>query len=324
MKLTFKKAFGFEFVPADAVFWMLELGRNVYSFAVHETPVAISVGKFGRTTQEQDAIDRFMTVGRRPSGREIMTLDVALEINAAVPDDVLARVTEHGVADAVVSKWTDTAVIAVQKFIETYRDCKYLKHRGTDGWKQNQMLVPQMTEREFKTFLFYVFEVHSGHTFVGAFSEGRMMTSEPMDGEFGATLQRALQERVPLHRQLIQISWERFFDEDHAGTVIYAAIAIERALTDFLRAELKRVGAGTAKQIGKVLDDTSNRLLCTVILGMLGVGDAALRDKVAEVFNKRNSLAHGKRSGAQREEAREALDAAEAFLTVVGAISAKP
>jgi hypothetical protein len=83
-----------------------------------------------------------------------------------------------------------------------------------------------------------VLEVDAGHTFVGAFSEGRMMISEPTGGEFGATLQRALQERVPLHRQLIQMSWERFFDEDHAGTVIYAAMAIERALTGFLRAEL--------------------------------------------------------------------------------------
>ena len=50
-------------------------------------------------------------------------------------DDVLGRVTEHGAADAIASKWVDTAVIAVQKFIETYRDCKYLKYRGTDRWK---------------------------------------------------------------------------------------------------------------------------------------------------------------------------------------------
>lgn len=324
MKLAFKKAFGFDFMPADAGFWLWELGTGAYTFAVQGVSVAIGVGTFGRTRQERHAIDRFMTSGNRPFDREITTLDVVLEINAVVPDDVLARVTEHGAADAIASKWSDTAFIAVQKFIETYRDCKYLKHHGTDRWNQNQTLVPQMTEREFNTFLFYVFEVDAGHTFVGAFSEGRLMTSEPTGGDFGATLQRALQERVPLHRQLIQMSWERFFDEDHAGTVIYAAMAIERPLTGFLRAELKKIGAGTDSQIDKLLDDTSNRLLCTVMLGMLGVGDAALRDKIAGVFNKRNSLAHGKRSGAEREEARDALDIAEAFLTVVGAIPAMP
>jgi len=74
----------------------------------------------------------------------------------------------------------------------------------------------------------------------------------------------------------------------------------------------------------RFVDETSNRLLCTVILGMLGVGDAALRDRIAEVFNRRNSLAHGKRSGAGREEARDALDSAETLLTIVGAIPAMP
>ena len=42
MKLTFKKAFGFDFVSADAAFWMFELGQKAYPFAVRATPVAIS------------------------------------------------------------------------------------------------------------------------------------------------------------------------------------------------------------------------------------------------------------------------------------------
>lgn len=34
MKLTFKKAFGFDFMPADAGFWLLELGRGAFTFTV--------------------------------------------------------------------------------------------------------------------------------------------------------------------------------------------------------------------------------------------------------------------------------------------------
>jgi hypothetical protein len=60
----------------------------------------------------------------------------------------------------------DTAFIAIQKFIETYRDCKYLKYRGTDRWNKNQTLVPQMTEQEFTTFLFYILEADPSRTFV--------------------------------------------------------------------------------------------------------------------------------------------------------------
>jgi hypothetical protein len=147
-----------------------------------------------------------------------------------------------------------------------------------------------------------------------------MLMSESNDGDFSSALQGALRERVPLLRQLIQIAWQRFLDEDYAGTVIYAALAIERALTGFLRAELSKVGAGTASQIDKVLEDTSNRLLCTVLLGVLGGADVALREQIVEVFNYRNSLAHGKRSGADRVEASHALNVAEAFFTVVRAV----
>jgi hypothetical protein len=320
MKLTFKKAFGFDFMPSDAGFWMLELGKVSYVFAVRETPVTIRVGTFGRTPQEQYAIDLFMTTGNRPFDREIMTIDVELDVVPVVLDEMLPRASEHGVADAVVSQWVDTAFIAIQKFLETYRDCKYLKYRGTDRWNKNQTLVPQMTEHEFNTFLFYILEADPSHTFVGSFSKGRMLMSESNDGDFSSALQGALRERVPLLRQLIQIAWQRFLDEDYAGTVIYAALAIERALTGFLRAELSKVGAGTASQIDKVLEDTSNRLLCTVLLGVLGGADVALREQIVEVFNNRNSLAHGKRSGADRDEASHALNVAEAFFTVVRAV----
>ncbi len=41
MRLTFKKAFGFDFMPADTGFWLLELGRGAYTFAVRGTAVTI-------------------------------------------------------------------------------------------------------------------------------------------------------------------------------------------------------------------------------------------------------------------------------------------
>ncbi len=149
-----------------------------------------------------------MTSGNRPFGHQIMTLDVALEINAVVPGDVLARVTEHGAADAIASKWADTAAIAVQKFIETYRDCKYLRYRGNDRWSDNQTLVPRITDREFNTFLFYVLRGGCRAHVCGCRSvKARMMISEPTGGDFRRNVVSArLQESVPPHRQLIQMS----------------------------------------------------------------------------------------------------------------------
>ena len=72
----------------------------------------------------------------------------------------------------------------------------YLKYRGTDRWHRSETLVPEMTEGEFNTFLFYVLVVDPEHVFVGAFSEGRTTISEVTDADFDARLQSALLDTV--------------------------------------------------------------------------------------------------------------------------------
>jgi hypothetical protein len=317
MRLTFKKAFGIQFVPAEMMLWLIELGDHAYAFTVDKTTaVTISRGQFGRNEREKWAIDQFLPSGSRPFERELITLDVLLEIDSKLPDDLLTRSGEHGAADSIVEPHIRVAFHAVRALTETYRDCKYAKYRETERWKKKETLLPRVSEAEFRTFLFYVLESNSS-TFVGSFSEGQTLVSESSGGDFSKTLQSALKSRVPAERKLIQIAWERLFDEDFSGAAIYAAISIERVMSQAIREELVAQKVGTDSQIGKVVDDTSNRVLCTIVLGLLGIADPQLRERMVAVFQLRNALAHGQKASVKQEEAQEAVDTAEAFLSVI-------
>jgi hypothetical protein len=321
MKLTFKKAFGIEFISTDIALWMSEFGKTKYAFVVNGTPVEVACGRFGGTPQEAWVINLYIPSTRRPFGREVWTLDVAFEIGGEITEELRSRAAHHDVANAVVEPHIQKAYQAVKVFIESYRDTKYVKYRGTEQWTRKQFVLPQITEQEFRTFLFYVLRTESGATFVGSFSNGDILNSEPMEGEFSSALQSTLQGSIPAQRKFIEIAWERLFDEDFSGAVIYAAISIEKAMTRLLRMELTARSVGTKSQIGKVIDDTSNRLLCTVLLGALDIGDSDLRNRLAEVFGVRNNLAHGDRAEATRDEAEYAIQAAESFLTIAEQMS---
>lgn len=316
VRLTFKKAFGLEFVPAEAMFWLLELGSERYQVQAGKARATILAGRFGRDEHEGRVIDGYVTSVNRPFGRELLTLDVDLEVETGLLPCLVASSKQDEV-DALVAPHIPTAFQAVRVFIERYRHCKYLQHRGTPRWSARETLVPRMTEQEFNTLLFYV--LSSGeHTFVGSFSRGRLLTSEPYGTTFPNALRASLQQaKIPRGFYFIEAAWERYFDEDFTGAVLFSTLAVERTLSSVVRSELRTRDAGDESQIGKVVDDTSNRLLCTVVLGVLGIGTATLRNEVADLFRLRNELAHGLKLNTSSKEARRALETAESLLTVV-------
>ena len=53
------------------------------------------------------------------------------------------------------------------------------------------------------------------------------------------------------------------------------------------------------------------------MLGLFGIGDETLREKIADVFEIRNGLVHGKRKKATKAEAETVLTDTEALLAVL-------
>jgi len=321
-KLTFKKAFGLEFLPADMSIWLLELGKTEYGLTLDRQEVRISTGTFGVNEQEKSLLSLFRHSDERDLRfiHEVPTIDISLiDIQIEVRDFVCQKWYEDSIGNQFVEQFIHTAFRAINRFIDSYRDVKYLTGRRTEGWfKQKTLLIPQMTEREFKTYLFYALEVPP-KTFVGSISGGgQIRVTKLSDIKLQERLQETVNMELPLDRKLLVRAWEYFFTEDFRSALIYSATVMELVLIRILRKSLATRSAGSDSQIDKFLEQTSNRLLFTVILGLLGIGDRALRDGVANVFEMRNRLVHGKRKNVTRDEAKTALDTIEEILDTIG------
>jgi len=113
-------------------------------------------------------------------------------------------------------------------------------------------------------------------------------------------------------------AWEYFHEEDCRSAIVHAASAIERVMTKVVRKRLAEGAAATSSRIDKFIEETSNRLLCTVVFGQLGIGEESLRSGLADVFELRNRLVHGKQYQATREETQAALDGMEKLFDLGG------
>jgi hypothetical protein len=319
-RLTFKKAFGIDLLRAEDTLWLLELRDAVFRVEVNGARVVISQGRFGVTTREKMAIAGFRYADQRDprSIGEIPTLDIVMEVDVSLTDDFAGRSGEISVANELVDRFSERAFKALRLFIDGYRDLKYTGGRSSAGWRSNQeLLIPRMTRNEFRTYLFYVLDV-GGNEFVGVFSEGRMFGGPIFNSEMHQRLQSVLERAIPLERILGVAAWEYFYEDDFRSAIVHAASAIERVMTNIARRRLTERAVASSSQIDKFIDETSNRLICTVVLGQLGIGDEAFRNELAEIFEVRNGLIHGKRYEATRAEAEAALDRMERLFDVVG------
>jgi len=107
---------------------------------------------------------------------------------------------------------------------------------------------------------------------------------------------------------------------DNRVALILAAISLEATLVKLLRRRLVKADAASASQIDKFLEEMSNRLLSTVVLGLLQIGDQAFRERCRLVFERRNGLAHGKKPSASRKEADDAIATAQTMLDTLGEV----
>jgi hypothetical protein len=179
-------------------------------------------------------------------------------------------------------------------------------------------LIKEMTLTEFQIYLYYVLESDEV-TLVGAYGPGgKMMISSCSDSDtIMSIMVDVVQTEIPLEKKLIVKSWEYLFAEDYRNSIIYAAIVLELAISKKLKMEFNSKSVASIGNIDKFIDNVSNRLLCTVILGLLKIENEQLRTNIAKIFDIRNGLIHGKRKIIREKEAKDALYHTEEFLKLI-------
>ena len=316
-KLTFKKAFGLKTIPSDYALWFLELGNVECNFSIDDKEFTVKIGKFGVTDQEKFTISCFFHADERDLRyiNEVITLDIMFYVNLEVPETLPEEGPRNATIDGIVAPFIQDAFNAASRFIDAYRSIKYRVKRGSQDWKERKLLlIPEIADAEFRTYLFYQLQ-SSEKTFVGCFSEGRMTISSSTDNAFiRQQMQDVVRDEIPLNSKLIVKAWEYLFQEDYRNSVIYAATVIELTIIKTLRKSLIAKSVASDSRIDTFLDDVSNRLLCTVMLGLISIGNEELREKIASVFDIRNGLVHGKRKKVSRAEAEIVLNDTEALL----------
>jgi hypothetical protein len=316
-KLTFKKAFGLKIIPSDYALWLIELGNVECTFSIADKKFTVKIGRFGITEQEKIIISYFFHADKRDPKHihEVVTLDITFDIDLEVPETQQAEGPRNEKIDSAVAPFIQDAFTAASRFIDANRSAKHKVKHGSEDWRKGKaLLIPEIRESEFKTYLFYQLQ-SSGKTFVGCFSEGQMTISSFTDNALiEQQMQAVVQDEIPLRSKLIVKAWEYLFQEDFHNSVIYAATVLELTIVGALRKNLISKAVASNSRIDTFLDDVSNRLLCTVMLGLIGISNEELREKVASVFDIRNGLVHGKRKKVSRTEAETVLNDTEALL----------
>jgi hypothetical protein len=317
-QLTFKKAFGLRGTPLEEFFFLLELQSATFQVQSGDKLFHVSVGRMGETEQEKLAIMPFLPFDeRRPEFiNPIPTLNFTTKIEVEIPASTYTKWWRcHSVANTIVERFIGSAFAAYQNFAEAYRDTKYLTDCGTQRWhEQHGVIVRLPAWNGFKTYLFYVLDVLDAVTFVGSFSTGRSLVGLPSDTALHERLQENLNKRVPLSRVLVVNAWESLFTGDLRSSVISATTALEQILSELVKTELTKRGSGSSSQINDFVDKMSNQYRANIMLKLFDLGDDQLRAQAVKVFAVRNGLIHSGKRYAKYEEAKNAVETAEAFL----------
>ncbi len=150
--------------------------------------------------------------------------------------------------------------------------------------------------------------------FVGSFSEGQMMSARQGDQSIHQLVTTSLSEGVPLARILMVRAWEHFFEGGFRSAVVEAAMVIELSLADICSKRLLDAHIASENRINRFIEDTSKRLLVTVVGGLLGIESEEWREGVAATLDIHHALVHGKKRYASYNEAQSAVINAERLL----------
>lgn len=151
--------------------------------------------------------------------------------------------------------------------------------------------------------------------------EGRVPAAElALDGQAVKQIENSLVTGVEIPLRDILLLDARSYRRMRDARVSYilAAMSLENSITTLIRRKLSEAKVASDSRVDRFIRDVSNRLLSTLVLGLLNVGDDAFRDNCAEVFRLRNELVHAKRRRPPSpEELNRAIASAEQALELV-------
>lgn len=311
--LTFKKAFGIDSARADDFAWIMELSHSSHQVDSWK----IEIGNVGLTLKEKLAIGLFKNFDERDPDdiKPIPTINISTSLETDFPTDIDDSRIDS--ANSLVVPYVTNAFVALQKFIEAFRDAKYLMLRNTPRWESEQgVYVKEMSFLTFNTLLFYSV-IASEKEYVGHFSQGVSRSISPDDPALKSHLEKNLTKRVPLERVLMVRAWEALFEGDFRSAIVDSATIIEGCIIKIVKNKLTEKNAASARAISKFIKETSKRHLLRIVGSLTAIESSEWREKVINDLETRHALVHGEKRYATYAEAKSAVTDAQRFLEIM-------
>jgi hypothetical protein len=301
---------------------LLKILGNSFDFELDGSRYRIGQGYLCRTAQERKIVSVFLPPDERHDfierGNQVPTIDVTFEID--YPTAELLNGTPESIPrfEEFLKTKIPSALKATNWLMEA---CRMAAHEITsfssiDMTRDVIHSTRPFKESEFKNYLFYKCSI-SDRTIVGFIGEGSSHTWSPLTSRDRRSISRYLRKKRNRARIFLLRGIEDYMDEDYPESVLNASYACELASSKFIRKKLQKKGRISDHQIDKFIDDTSRRLLLTVVLSYMTKIDKDLLDKCKDVFELRNSIAHGQRMSVTKQEALDSLNNAQTLMNLI-------
>jgi hypothetical protein len=322
VRITLNKAFGFELIDADVLPFLLA-AATVGPVDVplkdgeNEVRVRVGLGQYGRTHAEKRVLHdtalrkyEFDDISPVPSLR----IRLNYTLSEAAVEAAKSEATPGKAAlalDDEIRRIVPLVKHATDRYYSGYRHFALSEKLGsTHTWDQiayEQEILEPLMLRELSTYLFYEVRTEAGIRFGRALGSTQLYSSVPLGDSDKRRVKRTIRHGVEFPDALFAEALVHLYFERYREAYLNLAIALEIALSAWVRRKMLATGSLSRGQVDRFIEDMSNRELITVMVGYISRADNDLLADGKQVFEIRNGLAHGRKRAVSGPEVKKAL-----------------
>lgn len=269
------------------------------------TNYKISFSQYGKTDEEKQEIKRYFLPDYN---LENIPSPPSLEIIFNNKLDAVNFTAEK--IEAVLEKNMPKIKTVVERFYNAYRKLIFIRQtKSGDSFVKISSALKRNTPlsfKELKSFLFYKVAMKR-KLLQGIISTGDSAEFGNLEKMEVKVFKSFLKKEQSLPENWIFAGYVSHHDERYGEAIISSAIALESAISLWLKTKLENKGL-LSSEIDKLLDNASKREVLLIIFRLLNQKmDENITSDIKTVFERRNAIVHGKQKFTKKEDSEKAI-----------------
>lgn len=313
INIIFKKQLrDYDFMPAEDHALIRLLSRGSIKIQVDDHLINITRGTFGATENEREVLSKAITnPSERVKAVGIPTLN--FEIVAEI-----GKFDSQSVDRYAEDNW-HVAYKALNRLLEGVRHYEYrlLRPEYEERIDHAIRCYKPLNLEDFSASLYYT-ATHKKKEFCGYIDWlGNYITFPTFFQKQLSEIENIIETGIDYERSLLINAREQLIREDFALSLLNSAIALELMVKRICFKLLSENTHSSKNQINNFIEETSRRFLVSPFLEIYYPKNQKLLHKIKEIFEQRNSIAHGHARRVNYKQAKEAIKIAEVFKATI-------